>query len=109
MDDPSTTRMAYCGIHCGIRPFQTFSDHATSTHPGAGRVKAGSIELLGTGHIRLTEAAALLGTTPQALAEQLHHRHARIYGSTCRPSTGTAGRSPTWTTPATVSMTTWGA
>lgn len=29
--------------------------------------------------------------------------------STCKPTTGTAGRSPTWTKPATESMTTWGA
>ena len=43
------------------------------------KVKAGSIKLLGIGHIPLNEAAALLGSTPLALADQLHGRHARIY------------------------------
>ncbi len=48
-------------------------------HMDISKVKAGSIELLGEGHVSLTEAAAVLGSSPLALATQLFHRHTHFY------------------------------
>ncbi len=40
------------------------------------KIKAGSIKLLGEGHVTLTDAASALGTTPLTLARELIARHA---------------------------------